>query len=120
MAINAFRRPEAIEPTFEVRSEGTNGLARVLLFGELDLAAVPLLEQECGRVEERGGRVVALDLSGLTFIDAAGLRAVVSAEARARKKGRALPLVGASAALRRIFDLTGTGGLLDVGASRLP
>ena len=113
MAVSAFRRPEAFEPIFEARSEDEGGFAQVLLYGELDIASVPLLEQELERIEERGSQVVALDLGGLTFIDASGLRAVLSVEARARKDGRALSLVRAGQSVRRVFDLTGTGELLD-------
>ncbi len=98
---------------FEARSEEADEVALLLLHGELDMAAVPLLEHEWRRVEERGKQVVALDLAGLMFIDASGLDTLVSAAARARRDGRALPLVGAGESVRKVFDLTGYGDLLD-------
>ena len=116
MAISTFRRSEA----FEARSEQEDGLTRVLLYGELDIAGIPLLEQECRRIEGRGSRIAALDLSGLTFMDVAGLGALISAQARAQNDGRALPLFGAGAPVRRVFDLTGNSGLLDVDPSPAP
>lgn len=100
MAMDTFRRPEAFEPVFEVRSDSENGRTHVRLHGEFDIAAVPLLEQECRRIEEWGSRVVYLDLEGLTFIDAAGLEAILSAQARARKDGR------------KVFELTGNRAAL--------
>jgi anti-anti-sigma factor len=102
MAIGSFRRPRAVEMAFEARSEEEDEVALLLLHGELDMAAVPLLEQEWRRVEERGKQVVALDLAGLTFIDASGLDALLCG----------LPLVGASGSVRKVFDLTGYGDLL--------
>ena len=113
MAITAIRQPEVFELYFEARSEDKNGLARILLYGELDIATAPLIEHEYDRVEQRGSRVAALDLAGLTFMDVAGLRAILAAGARAKKAGRALALVGAGEAVRRVFYLTGNGGLLD-------
>ncbi len=112
MAISAFRRPEPFRSIFEARGEHEGGVVRVLLFGELDIAAVPLLEHECKRVEELGSPVTALDLNGLTFMDAAGLRAVLCAQARANANGRPPLLVNAGKAVRRLFDLTGNSGRL--------
>ena len=114
MAVTDFRRPEAFEPFFEARSEHEGDVVRVLLFGELDLAAAPLLEQECKRIEELGSRIVAFDLNGLTFMDASGLRAVLASQVRAQVNGRPPPLVNAGGVVRRLFDLTGNGGLLDL------
>jgi anti-sigma B factor antagonist len=113
MAISTFCCPQAGDLTLETRSEGGDGQARVLLQGELDLAAAPLLEQEWQRIEERGKRVVVLDLAGLTFIDASGFRAVLSVMARARDDGPGLSLVGAGRGVRRLFDLAGCSDLLD-------
>ena len=113
MAITTFCCPRGGDLTLETRSEGGDGHERVLLHGELDIAAAPLLEQEWQRIEERGKQVTVLDLAGLTFIDASGLRAVLSVTERAENGGRGLSLVGAGRAVRRVFDLVGCGEMLD-------
>ena len=102
MAIGSFRRPRAVETAFAARTEEEGEVALLLLHGELDMAAVPLLDKAWRRAEERGKQVVAIDLTGLTFIDASGLDALLCG----------LPLVGASEAVRKVFELTGYGGLL--------
>ena len=112
MAISTFCCPEAGDLILETHSEGANGSARVALHGELDIAGVPLLEDEWERIEERGKQLVILDLKGLTFIDASGLRAILSATDRASEAGRTLSLANAGPAVRRVFDLTGYAGLL--------
>lgn len=112
MAISTFCCPEAGDLILETHSEGAEGSARVVLHGELDIAGVPLLEGEWERIEQRGKQLVTLDLKGLTFIDAAGLGAILSAADRASEAGRTLSLANAGRAVRRIFDLTGYGALL--------
>ena len=112
MAIGDLRRPAACEPMFEARAEITDGLARLQLAGELDIAAIPLLEHEYGRIEDQGSTVIVLDLEGLEFIDAAGLGAILGAAKSARTNGRALRVVGAGPHVRKVFDLTGNTGLL--------
>lgn len=114
MAITALRQPEVFELDFEAHIDEEDGLARILLNGELDMATAPLLEEEYHAVEQRGSQVIALDLQGLTFMDAAGLRAILAAVARAKKDGRDLALVGAGQAVQKVFYLTGNGGFLDI------
>ena len=112
MAIQALRHGETFEPLFAVQSGDQDGRGRVLVSGELDLATVPLLEQEIERVEQRGSKVATLDLRGLWFMDVAGLRCILRAAAEAEKDGRPLDVVGAGIAVRRVFELTRTDGVL--------
>jgi anti-anti-sigma factor len=54
-----------------------------------------------------------VDLAGVTFLDARGLRVLISAHrAGARSGGPGLRLVRPSRATRRLFELTRTDGLL--------
>jgi len=78
----------------------------VRLDGELDIYSAgdlhnQLRQLECGRTE------VVIDLSGLAFIDCAGLRELVEADARARARGGRLTLIDGPPAVRRLFTLTG-------------
>ena len=101
-----------VEPTpapFDVRRVD-HPLAVVLtLGGELDLATVPLLKEQLDRAV-RGSGAVAIDLSGLRFIDSAGLCVLVRAERQLRASGGQLVLVWGSWAVRRVFELTSLAG----------
>lgn len=79
--------------------------AVLTLSGELDLAAVPVLQ---ARLEHamRGKAAVVIDLSGLTFIDSCGLQTLVRAERQLRGSGGQLVLVRGSRAVHRLFELT--------------
>lgn len=56
-----------------------------------------------------------LDLGRLRFIDACGLTVLLEAAAYARTRCGSLDVINASAQVRRIIDVTGTGQALGVG-----
>jgi anti-sigma B factor antagonist len=79
--------------------------------GEVDLATMAAFEQAL----EGGigtGRDLVIDLSDLTFIDAAGLRALAAAAHRVTRDGRRLHLVGPQRNLGRLLRLVGLGDLI--------
>ena len=100
-------------PVFEAKGEHQDGILRLWLSGELDLATVPIFEQALARADARACGVVALDLSEVSFIDVAGARAIVSARDSLAAEGRAMRIVGASAVACRVFELTGLTRYLD-------
>ena len=72
----------------QIEAHDHDGLAHVVLTGELDLSTIQKVEKELTRVEGEGPEIVALDLSRLTFLDSSGLRVIVSADQRARRENR--------------------------------
>jgi anti-anti-sigma factor len=83
------------------------------LFGELDLASTATLEEELRAAEASDAHTIVLDLSGLTFMDSTGLRAVLVADRRLRDAGRRLCLVRGPRAVDRVFTLTGADRRLE-------
>jgi anti-sigma B factor antagonist len=81
--------------------------------GELDLAAAPSLRAALGRALESGATSVCVDLSAVTFLDSTGLDVFVDASRQARGLGISFVLTGAAANVRRVFDITNLGELLD-------
>ena len=76
------------------------------LVGELDLATCPSFEQILKQAQDEKS-IVSVDLQQLTFLDCAGLTAIVHAAARAAATEARLILVGAAGQVGRLFDLTG-------------
>jgi anti-anti-sigma factor len=103
----------APEPGFSARVETRNGVGRVILAGELDMLTVPILEEHLARFEQESVTSLMLDLRDVTFIDSTGLRAFLQAHIRSTTNGHTLVLVGAAPFARQLFELTGTGFLLD-------
>jgi anti-sigma B factor antagonist len=100
-------------PQLTVSVESINGVARVALSGELDLASTPIFQEHLARSEQDDVTAIMLDLRDLSFLDSTGLHAFVLARERAEANGRRLVVVGASASSQRMFDLTQTRFLLD-------
>ena len=83
-----------------------SGAVHVVLAGELDLATVPIAEDELRRAL-RDEADVLLDLRALTFIDLAGLHMILAATRRARRVGGQLAVAHQGATcVQRMFKLT--------------
>ena len=93
-------------------SPAAAGTGALRLVGELDLAS----SADFDRLEHAVGACVGshldVDISEVTFVDAAALGALVRARLIAVEGGGALTLVGARPRVRRIFRLARVEGLL--------
>ena len=98
--------------SLETREEGE--LVRIAVAGELDLSSALTFDEELRRAEERRPKTLVIDLSGLRFLDSTGLRLIMSAQARARKRGVRLAIVEGGDAVKRIFRLAGVNRRLDI------
>ncbi|MGW3044206.1 STAS domain-containing protein [Kitasatospora sp. NPDC001159] len=74
--------------------------------GEIDLDTAPSLRRALAAALE-SHREVVLDLSEVTFMDCAGLGALVQARNQADRRGARLVLRGASRCVVRLLKLTG-------------
>jgi anti-anti-sigma factor len=92
--------------------EPERAAVRVRPVGSLDMATVPVLRAQIDELREAGFRRLILDLSKLDFMDSTGLRLMLSLEAEARRDGFSIALVPGSAAVQRVFEITGTAAVL--------
>ncbi len=81
--------------------------------GELDLAAKPAAKEALRRAQ-RLAEVVVFDLSGVSFIDSAGLDVIVDANTRQREASRRLVLIMGSPQVQRMLTLTGVVEQLEI------
>ena len=98
--------------SLETREEGQQ--VRIALDGELDLSSALTFDEEIRRAEERKPDTLVIDLSGLKFLDSTGLRLIMSAQSRARTRGRRLAIVQGSDPIRRLFRLAGVHRRLEI------
>jgi anti-sigma B factor antagonist len=96
---------------FSITSERWGIAHRIAVFGELDLATSPQLEQELIRVEQTGVSLIELDLAGLTFVDSAGVHVLARADARAQLSGSGLIVKPGGRAVQRVLALVGVAGV---------
>jgi anti-sigma B factor antagonist len=85
---------------------------RIAVRGELDLATVPVLVRTMATLRELDPGDSTIDLSGLTFIDAAGVGCLVDHAAQVTALGAKISMVGATSRVRRVFDIVGLVELL--------
>lgn len=81
--------------------------------GEIDLSNAHAVKSAVLSLTTHPGVTsVALDLSGVTFLDSTGISALVSCQRRLMADGIAFGIVGASGAPRRVLELTNVLGAL--------
>jgi stage II sporulation protein AA (anti-sigma F factor antagonist) len=94
-------RPGSPEPTVEVA-------------GELDLESGPYLHEQLRAIMRAHGAHLAIDLTGVTFIDCSGVNALLASHRHARALGGSLRVAGASPCVRRLIGTTGLRQVLGV------
>jgi len=109
-----------MEQPFEIGVEERENYALVHLTGEVDLAVVEAVETTLLPLEARFPTVI-LDLRRVSFLDSTGLRAIVSAESRARKRGFELKIVRGPEGVQKLLYLAGLDKILPlIDADELP
>ncbi|MFE7168957.1 STAS domain-containing protein [Streptomyces sp. NPDC057616] len=86
--------------------------ALVTLAGEIDQATAPLVRAALGACLRDGIRTIDVDLTAVTFCDASGLNAFLTASGLATDAGTVLRLHYPPPTLTRMTEITGTGFLL--------
>ncbi|SDM33886.1 STAS domain-containing protein [Allokutzneria albata] len=98
----------------DIRRHEADGILVVTVAGEIDADTAPLLKSAVTRAIEdtpRGDRV--LDLTAVTFLDSAGLAALVDATERAEERREALRIVvDANRPVIRPIEVTGLDDVL--------
>jgi stage II sporulation protein AA (anti-sigma F factor antagonist) len=103
--VAAVYRAARMSP-LEIITEEGEGQTRVALIGELDIASTPQFEESLEAVEAGTPAVLVLDLRKVEFIDSTGLRAVISADERARAVGRRFVIIRGTPAVERVLSVT--------------
>jgi anti-sigma B factor antagonist len=107
-------------PSFELMVGRHNGLATVVVTGELDLATAPELARA---LDEHGdAELLLVDLTATTFIDSTGVRMLIEADRRSVASGALLVIMAGEGPVRRVLELCELDGRLAVvseDASRL-
>jgi anti-sigma B factor antagonist len=103
-------RDHAVRDDLVVRRRSPEpGLAVVTAIGEVDLTTAPRLRRALSRARER---TTVVDLTGVTFLAAAGLTVLLAANDEAIEDGRRFGLVGAAGGTRRSLEVSGVAELV--------
>jgi anti-anti-sigma factor len=102
-------------PHFKIEERHETRWRRLVLTGELDIAAVPVLEARLDQLRADHA-AVRLDRSKLEFMHSSGLQLLLKRVKHARENGSNLQIDREIApAVERVFELSGVAGFLDGG-----
>jgi anti-sigma B factor antagonist len=93
--------------------------ATVVLDGEIDIATAPAIRRFLMAALSGKDAHLAVDMSGVTFIGAAGIGVLVAAANRAREAGGGLSLLAPSPPVRRLLDVLHLDGVLPQPSAQL-
>jgi anti-sigma B factor antagonist len=90
------------------------GTLTIEVYGELDIATAPALEQLLREVERDRWPTVVLDLAQMSFIDSSGIRALLAANHRISGEGGHMFVRHSSRPVRRALAAIGAERILDL------
>jgi len=95
--------------------ERQDGVTRLDVAGELDLATAPALrEAVAGLLAAGEALTLVLELSGVSFLDSSGLGALLQARAEVLAAGGRLSLAGVQPGPRRVIAIAGLAGTFGI------
>ena len=95
------------------QSRGDPHAVRLVLAGELDMTAAFRIEPEADLLLARpGADRLVVDLAAVTFVDSAGLGALLAIRDRSQELGIEFGVVNPSAPVRRMLELSGASVML--------
>ena len=100
--------------TITVRSE--RGVVIAAVTGEIDISTVAQLRERLFELADNGGTLI-VDLDRVTFIDSAGLGALVGTSRRAAERGGTLRAVCTQPQTRKLLWMTGVDRRIPLEAS---
>jgi len=75
--------------------------------GELDLVSAPSLGEALDKALAKGPRSIVVRLADVSFMDSSGLRVLVRCSNDVHAAGGSFQILGMSAAVRRVLEVTG-------------
>jgi anti-sigma B factor antagonist len=103
-----------MQSNLAVHTHTTGRAITLALIGELDLVSSPDLSRAIDDLAGSDLELVIVDLRGLSFMDSAGLHAVIRAQNQVQQAGHRFALVRGPEQVQRLFDLTGVADALTI------
>lgn len=92
----------------------SNQNIQIKVNGEIDAYTAPLLKEKLASSQEIEGLNAVLDLTDVSYMDSTGLGVFVGFYKAVKANGGHVKIVGLSPRLKRLFDITGLGDLMDI------
>jgi anti-anti-sigma factor len=102
------------EAAFNVAVIDVAGGQEMLLVGEMDVAAAPVVRERLRDAIEQGPGNVIIDMRSVAFLDSSVLGVLVAARKRAFLNGVQIILRSPSESVRQVLALTALGSFFDI------
>jgi anti-anti-sigma factor len=116
-AVDAARGPAQVPAQASLSVLSRPGLTIARLKGDLDIATTPALRERLLSVLSPGVRLLVIDLSGVSFCDAAGLAVMIGTQRRARARGITVRLAAPRPQMAELLRITGLDRSLTICAT---
>ncbi|RNF38576.1 anti-sigma factor antagonist [Planococcus salinus] len=100
----------------QVELEESNNVLTGIVRGEIDAHTAPVLREKLETYQNEKNLEAVLDLSDVNYMDSTGLGVFVAFYKSINSNGGHVKLKGLSARLKRLFDITGLGDIMDIEA----
>ena len=97
--------------SLEIELKGTEDIALLELTGQIDIYTAEEITKIIDAHMDKGNFKVIIDLTNVTYLDSAGVSALINAKLKLSKKSGDLRLVGLKGKAKEVFELA---GLLDM------
>src|SRR3954447_1782192 len=87
----------------------------VMLAGEIDAFTAPNLREELLPLAEGYNKTMVVNLKDVSYLDSTGLGVFVGLFKKLKEDGGELRLIELSDRLKRLFEITGLGNLMNIG-----
>ncbi len=117
MNSESTREQQNVAPGFGVHAERHGDAVVLDVYGEVDMATAPVLEESIKEALGRAPEVLVVDLSAVSFLASAGMSALIGGNQLAGDKTD-FRLVATGSATLRPMELTGIAGEFSIHPSR--
>ncbi|MGH2710404.1 MAG: STAS domain-containing protein [Actinomycetota bacterium] len=97
-----------------IDTEERSGVSVVAIKGEVDLYTAPSLKERIADLVSGGKSKLAVDLSGVEFMDSTGLGVLIGGLKRCKEVGGTLSLVGPREPVVKVLSITGLDKIFSI------
>jgi anti-sigma B factor antagonist len=94
----------------------TDGIKMIMVDGELDTNAAPLVEKELNQLMEQGENKILLNCEKMDFISSSGLRVLLATAQNLKERNGELRVCCLNEDVQEVFDISGFSKILMVFA----
>lgn len=101
-----------MEPLYSISESEQEGLVRLALAGEIDLAATSAVREHVVSALKADSAGIVIDLAAVTFLDSSGIGVLLESRRLTIEAGRAFQAVNPQGSVASVLDLTGVRAYL--------